>query len=198
MAVELQGLLNKLQEEGVKKADQEKQTIIDQAKQEAAKIVADAKKEAEAIVKNAQQEEADIQVKAKAAVNQASRDIIIGLQTSLQERLNKLAKQSSQEAMTPEFMQKVIAQMVEKYADQDAPSIEVMVAPSELETMTKLLTQSLIDDMKINCEVVKGNDIAGGLKVSFDGADLFLDCTEDAITQLVASYVGPRLADMIK
>ena len=198
MAVELQGLLNRLQEEGVKKADQEKESIIEKAKKDAEKIIKDAKKEAESILKHAKQEEADIQVKAKAAVNQAARDIIIGLQTSLQERLARLVKQSSQEAMTGEFMQKIIVSMVDKYANQDAPAIEVMVGSNDLDEMTKLLTQSLINDMKVNCEVVAGNDISAGLKVSFNGSDLFLDCTEDAITSLVASYVGPRLAEMIK
>ncbi len=198
MAVELQGLLNRLQEEGVKKADQEKDVIIEKAKEEAEIIIKNAKKEAEAIVKNAKKEEGDIQLKAKAAVSQASRDIIIGLQTSLQERLGRLVKQSSQEAMNAEFMQKIILSMVEKYANQDAPAIEVMVANKDLEEMTKLLTQSLIEDLKVNCEVVAGNDIAAGLKVGFNGSDLFLDCTEDSITSLVASYIGPRLADMIK
>ena len=198
MAVELQGLLNRLQEEGVKKADQEKDVIIEQAKKEAEIIIKNAKKEAEAIVKKAKKEEGDIQLKATAAVSQAARDIVIGLQTSLQERLGRLVKQSSQEAMNAEFMQKIILSMVEKYANQDAPSIEVMVSGKDLEEMTKLLTQSLIEDLKVNCEVVTGNDIAAGLKVGFNGSDLFLDCTEDSITSLVASYIGPRLADMIK
>ena len=48
MAEELQGLLDKIQTEGIEKAESEKSKIIAEAKAEAARIVGEAKKQAEA------------------------------------------------------------------------------------------------------------------------------------------------------
>ena len=56
MAEELQGILNRINADGIAKADAERNAIIEKAKAEAAKIVSDAKGEAAEIVKNAQSE----------------------------------------------------------------------------------------------------------------------------------------------
>ena len=53
MAEELQGLLDRIQSEGIAKAEAEKTKIVEDAKAEAAKIVAAAKEEAASIVKKA-------------------------------------------------------------------------------------------------------------------------------------------------
>ena len=79
MAEELQGLLNRIQTEGIEKAEAEKAEIIGNAKAEAAKIIEKAKEEAASIVKKAN-EEAEISVsKGNAAIRQAARDMKKGL-----------------------------------------------------------------------------------------------------------------------
>jgi V/A-type H+-transporting ATPase subunit E len=84
MAEDIQGLLNRIQSDGIEKAEAEKKRILDNAKQQADELVAKAKAEAEAIMKSAREEAVISENKGKAAVKQAARDVILSLQTELQ------------------------------------------------------------------------------------------------------------------
>ena len=79
MAEELQGILDRINADGIAKADAERKEIIAKAKDEAAKIIADAKAEAACIVKNAEGEADAFRKRAENALVQAARDIKISL-----------------------------------------------------------------------------------------------------------------------
>ena len=116
MAEELQGLLDRIQNEGIAKAETEKTKIVDDAKAEAAKIVAAAKAEAASIVKKAN-EEAEISVaKGNDAIKQAARDVLIALRADIEARLKVLVSESVGDAMTPETMSRIILEMVKAYS----------------------------------------------------------------------------------
>jgi hypothetical protein len=40
--------------------------------------------------------------------------------------------------------------------------------------------------------------IRSGFEVGFKGGEVYFDFTEDAVTELVADYIGPRLAAILK
>ena len=85
MSEELQGLLNKIQAEGLEKADNERARLVAEAKAQADAIIADAKAQADKIRKDAEADAEASQKKADAAVRQAARDVIISLKDDLQE-----------------------------------------------------------------------------------------------------------------
>ena len=87
MSEELQGLLEKIHEEGIEKAAAEKDKILADAAREAETIVKTAKTEAEAIVKAAREEAEKSEKRAQATIRQAARDIILALKTELLERM---------------------------------------------------------------------------------------------------------------
>ena len=119
MAEELQGLLDKIQTEGIEKAEAEKAKIIENARAEAAKIVSEAKEQAAVIVKKAN-EEAEISVtKGNAAIRQAARDVLIALRADIESRLKTLVSGSTGAAMTPDTMAKIILEMLKGYKYKD-------------------------------------------------------------------------------
>ena len=73
MAEELQGLLDRIHQEGIKKADDEKNTIIQAAKTQAEEIVNAAKQEAAEIRKQSETDAANNEARGKSAVSQAAR-----------------------------------------------------------------------------------------------------------------------------
>jgi len=111
MAEELQGLLERLHNETVKKADEESNKIISSAKAEAEKIISQAKVDAELQKKRADEDAISSEARAKSAIQQAARDIILALKSSLNQRLGNLVKGSIAQAMTPDFMGKIILEM---------------------------------------------------------------------------------------
>ncbi|MFA7229679.1 MAG: hypothetical protein WC071_00260 [Victivallaceae bacterium] len=201
MAEELQGLLEKIHHEGLKKADDEKDKIVAAAKKDAEKIIAQAKIEADGIRKKAEDDAASLEKRAKTAVHQAARDIILKLKDELQSRLSNIIRGNAEDAMTPEYMGGIILKMADafnKNNDSDEPAIELLVAPKDLEAMQKLLAGSLSASFKTDPQLFPESDIGGGLKIGFSGNDVFFDFTDDAITDIIGEYVGPRLAEIIK
>ncbi|MCP3967644.1 MAG: hypothetical protein GY750_12185 [Lentisphaerae bacterium] len=200
MTEKLQGLLEKIRDEGLKKADDEKHLIISDAEKNAAEIIKKAKAEAEIIRKKAKDDAASLEQRARTAVSQASRDIILKLKSELQKRLENVIRDSTDEAMTPAFMGQLIKEMAVKFSsgNQAEPTLEVLVASKDREQLVKLLTGSLVKSFRNEPQVFPEDDIGGGLKVGFKGKDVFFDFTDDAVTDLICAFVGSRLAEILK
>ena len=201
MAEELQGLLDKIQTEGIEKAEAEKVKIIENARAEAAKIVSEAREQAAVIVKKAN-EEAEISVtKGNAAIRQAARDVLIALRADIESRLKTLVSGSTGAAMTPDTMAKIILEMVKAYREK-TPSgdatVELLLSKNDAEQMTAQFKASLLADLKVNPVIRINADVASGLQIGFKDSDVFLDFTDEALSDVICAYVGPKLAAALK
>lgn len=200
MAEDLQSLLAKIQEQGLDKANAERAAIIKKAEQDAADITAKAKAAADAMRRAAEEECASLTKRAESAVKQAARDIVLKLNVELKERLNAILQENTADAMTPELMGKIINEMAAAYikdGKQEA-KLEVLVSPKSLEEMNAALRGSLKDSFVKQPTLFADMELGGGLKVSVSGNDVFYDFSDDAITDIVAAYIGPRLAAIVK
>ena len=200
MAEDLQSLLAKIQEQGLDKANAERAAIIKKAEQDAAEITAKAKAAADARRRAAEEECASLTKRAESAVKQAARDIVLKLNVELKERLNTILQENTANAMTPELMGRIINEMAAAYikdGKQEA-KLEVLVSPKSLEEMNAALKGSLKDSFVKQPTLFADMELGGGLKVSVSGNDVFYDFSDDAITDIVAAYIGPRLAAIVK
>lgn len=201
MAEELQGLLDRIQNEGIAKAEAEKTKIVDDAKAEAAKIVAAAKAEAASIVKKAN-EEAEISVaKGNDAIKQAARDVLIALRADIEARLKVLVSESVGDAMTPETMSRIILEMVKAYSVRNPSgdaTVELLLAQKDADTMTALFKGSLLAQLKANPVIRISSGVSAGLQIGFKGTDVFLDFSDEALADVICAYVGPKLAAALK
>ncbi len=200
MPEELQSLLEKINEEGVKKAEETKNKIIGDAGLEAEKIVSEAKAKADDIVKRAQTDADTVKSRSEAAVRQAVRDIVITLQGEILNRFKNVVKETSADAMTPDLMGKIILEMVRNYNAKNPSGeadIELILPKKDLDAMEKLFKTSLVNSLKKNPEISLGQNFAAGVKISFKGDDVFFDFSDDAISEMICAYVGPRLASVI-
>jgi V/A-type H+-transporting ATPase subunit E len=201
MAEELQGLLDRIHQEGIKKADDEKNAIIQAAKKQAGEIISAAKQEAGEIKKQAEIDAANNEARGKSAVSQAARDIILKLRQEFQARLENVIKNNVGAAMTPEFMVSILRQMVESFKNQNPdaePKLELLVAAKDLAEMEKQLKAGLAENLKQSPHILAGQDIDAGLKFNVSGDNVFFDFSDEAIADIICAYVGPRLAEIVK
>lgn len=198
MAEDLQGLLNRIQNDGLRKAESEREQIIAEAKAEAEKIVAEAKAQAAALEKQAAENAAAMQERAKITIQQAARDIVIGLKVELLERLRRIAKGSVEAAMTPQLMAQLIATMANAYTQNSANGIELILSQKDLDNLEQGLFASLNADLMAKSEFSLGNDFSAGLKIGFKDSDIFLDFSDEALADVICEFVGPKLAALIK
>ena len=200
MAEELQSLLEKINDEGVKKGEEEKDKIIAAAKKKAEKIINDAKKKAEDVEKKSESDAKRNEERAADTIRQASRDIVLALNDELQNRLKTVVKECVGEAMTPEMMGTLIMEMEKSFlagkTGADA-GLNVLLSKKDLEGMVKFIKGSLGKNLKADPDISLGHDFSAGLKIGFKGNDLFFDFSDEALAEMICAYVGPRLAEII-
>ena len=198
MAEELQGLLNRIQEDGLQKSEAQKAKIIADAQEKAAAIVAEAEEKAARLQKEAEAASRALEDKAVAAIRQAARDIVIALKSELQERLRDVVRSCSAQAMTPGVMAGLINEMARAYANNGADRIDVLLPETSRALLEEALKGSLAEDLRERTKILGGGDFASGLQIGFRDGDVFLDFSDDALADLICSYVGPKLAALMK
>jgi V/A-type H+-transporting ATPase subunit E len=201
MAEELQSLLDRIQRDGVQKATEEKEQMLQAARKEAEAIVRQAEERAAEVRKQAEGDAALTERRAHAAIRQGSRDILLALREELQQRLRTVVGACVGEAMTPERMGQLILAMQKAYLERPGSgdvALDVMLSAKDLAPLEALCRGALAKDLKTQPRLMLGHDLGGGLKLASKDQDLFFDFTDEAITDLVCAYVGPRLAALLR
>ena len=198
MSEELQGLLNKIQAEGLEKAENERARLVAEAKAQADAIIADAKAQADKIRKDAEADAEASRKKADAAVKQAARDVIISLKDDLQEKLRAVVREAAAQAMTPEAMAGLIAKIAEQFAQNAVSGTEIILPAREREDAAQKLIGCLPDVLKNNSTVQLGRGFSAGFKIGFNDSEVFLDFSDEALAEVICEFVGPKLAAVIK
>jgi len=198
MAEKLQSLLDKINEKGVKEAEAAAAGIIAAAEKDAASIRENAKAEAEAAGKEAAEKADALEKRAEAAVRQAARDIILELREELLRRMTRAVADAAGQAMTPEFMTSLIREFAAKFAADPNARVTVLAAVKDVSPLDRALKSALAASFKTSPQVFGDSEIRGGFEVGFKGGEVYFDFTEEAVTELVADYIGPRLAAILK
>ncbi len=196
MSEELQGLLNRIESEGLKKAEEEHAAIVARAKTEAEKILSEAKEKAEKIVKDARKEAGASQDKANETIRQAARDVVVSLRIELLDRLRAVVKESVGAAMTPAMMADLVKDMASKFAAKPNAEIEAML-PANKPQLEKALLAALTADLKKRTVILAGRGFGAGLKIGFKDGDVFFDFSDDALSEIICEFVGPKLAAVL-
>ena len=199
MADELQALLDKITEDELKKADEEKTKLLAQAKAEAGEIIRQAKSEAAAIVETANKEAAMLQQKGEEALRQASRDVLLSLRAELEKRVGQAAESLMKSAMAPQALADIIAKLITGFVQSDGKcdDLKVLLSPEEVATVEEALKAQLGEGLKINYSLAPSSAVSGGFKLLFSQTGIVYDFSDKALAETLAAGLGPKLAAII-
>lgn len=198
MTEDLQGLLNRIQEDGLQKSEAERAKILAEAEARAAKIIADAEARAAETEKKAASDAAALKEKAEESIRQAARDIIIALRSEMQQRLQSVVKSCVGSAMDQNLMVALIYEMAKKYAENPSDKLEVLLPAAAREQMESGLLNALGQDLAARTKILGEPELESGLQIGFRDGSVFLDFSDEALSELICSYIGPKLAAILK
>ena len=192
MAEELQQLLEKIQRDGV-----------DKANAEAAAIVAKAKSEAEALVKKAQEDAAAAEAKGKAdaeayaarareTIAQAARDTVLKVKDDVTKLLTKLLAQDVTAALATEAVP--IAAAAVKELVTGTATAEVAASAKLVEALRAQLAAQAQGGVKVVADETTG----AGFTVKLDNGRVEHDFTDAAIANALAQHLRADLAALLK
>ena len=116
MADELQALLDRIDRDGIKKAEAEQVRIIGEAREEADAIVAKAHEEADAIVAAAKAASATLQEKGEQALRQSARQVMLEVRAELERRVAQAATALMRETLKGEGLAQVVATLCQPWS----------------------------------------------------------------------------------
>ena len=186
---DLQGLLEKINRDGVEKAEAEARKIVEEARAKADAIVKEALAKADQSKANAEKSSAAYADRAAETIRQAARDITIGIKDSITALLENLLAKDIDRALGDE---KTAASIV-------ADAIKDLTGPGEIrcgEKLAKTLNSQL---SALNSFTVVTDDTLGaGFTVKLDGGRVEHDFTAETISAELAKRLRPDLAALFK
>lgn len=198
MTEELQALLERINEDGVNKAQAESEKIITESKKNAEQIEKQAQENAEKIKKDANQEADLLLRKGEDSLRQASRDIILSLREQLQERMAAVVKNCLASDTDPKAFAGVIVDTVGKQIGEGTISnLEVEIPEKDNKAITDHILGNLGNDLQKNTEITPRKEIESGFRLRFDNQDVVYDFSDQALADVILGFLGPKLAEII-
>lgn len=199
MAEELEALLKRIQDEGVKEADAEKDKIIASAREEAEKIVSDAREEADKMRKEAKEEAELHHQKGQEALRQAARDVLLSLRVRLQEQMSDVVRIAAEESLNEDSAASLIQEVVKAYASKvgEVEQLDVLLPADRLEAVAAVFQSRLGDELRAKSEFKPVEDIQGGFQLVFNKQDVVYDFSDEALAETICRFLNPRLAEIV-
>ncbi len=199
MSENLKGLLEKINQEGIKSAEEKARVIEDKAGKNAEKILGDARKLADEIIRKAKAEADKTKASANLSVKQASRDLLLGLKEDIRKTLNKIIAGEINQALSNEEIAGILAGLIDKYAEKNgkADDIKVLVKKEDLEKIKNTFVSKLKDKVKAGVEFRPSQNINAGFSISFDKGKSYFDFSDEGLLEALSAYLNPELAKLI-
>lgn len=200
MTEELQGLLDRIQKDGVDKAEAEAKTIADRAKQLANETREQAEKEAANIRQKAEQDAEAFAVRGRHALEQAARDVVLSLHEAINTTLASLVKGDVAKILDGDAVAGLLSQVLEAYSRDSTGStpIEVLVPADIKGRIVEHFMARLSETVGKGVEIKSVDDIMAGFRVSFVNDRVEHDFSDASIADALCRILRPHLADVVR
>ena len=197
MAQELQALLDKIQSEGVDKANAKAKAITDAADKTAADTIAAAQKKAGDIIAGAQAEAATLRERAQQAMRQAARDIVLETESKIRQTLERVVLRDTESALSGDSLKSFLETIIRAAAQSNSGGIEVLMPPSQATEMARFVASRFASEVRNGLKISASNDVKAGIRVMINDGRVEHDYTAEALAGAMMKLMNPSLAEMI-
>ena len=194
MAEELQQLLEKIQKDGVDKANAEAKAILAKANEEAAATEAKAREAAEAASAKAASDAETYAKRAEETIRQAARDIVIQVGDSVTALLEGFLKKDVDAALSSEEAASLALDAVKQLIKGDSQA-EVAANARLADLLRSQLSQAALAGA---VKVTVDESIESGFSVRIDNGRVEHDFSGAAVASELARRLRPDLAALVK
>ena len=192
MAEEIQYLIDQIQKEGVDKAQSEAEKIISDAQSEAEKIISDAQSEAEKKILLADNEAKSLENKSIKAIEQAARDLLITLGQSCE----KVVLSTLDGSISKELKSDYLKTLIEKIIVNQNESLSVLLSKSDVDNLIHFASDTAKEN-SIEVDISEDSSILSGFKIQFKNNQVFLDYTNESLSNSLSEFLRPELAKIV-
>jgi vacuolar-type H+-ATPase subunit E/Vma4 len=198
MAEELKELIEKIQLEGIKAAEDKALVIEAEARKRADDIIASAEKEAARMKSEAREQIERLEEGAKNSIKQASRDTLLSLRREIAAMLERLVAGHVHKALSAEDLSKILLTVIKGCGSEAKGKIVVTLNKEDLDKVEKALLSELGQEAKKGITLKSTADIRGGFLISYDGGGSYFDFSDKALAEYLAAQLKAGLGDIVK
>jgi len=198
MAEEIRDLIEKINQEGIRAADEKAQTIEASAKQRADEILKKAEREAEEMIAAANDRIRREDEKEKTLLSQAGRDLLLSLRKEINAMLGRIVITEVRQVLTPDVLSRLLSEAVRNYSAGERSDITIFVNKKDLEILEKHFMYQLSEETKKTIRLRPSEEISGGFTISFDDGRSCHDFTDKALADYIGTYLKPKLNRILK
>lgn len=196
MDIKLDGLIEKIKQEGIAEAQNSAAEIIGKAEANAQEILNAARQTASQIVAEGQQNADKLRANAEAAIRQAARDTILVTKENLRKLFDRVFKKEIAKTLSPEFMKEIILTMVKSSASDTR--LEFVVSEADVEKLKALVLAATRDSLKEPVTFRVDRGVASGFRVSRNGEEVYYDFTDQSIAEVLQEFLNPAIRTLLE
>ncbi|HWS21932.1 MAG TPA: hypothetical protein VN227_04790 [Methanoregula sp.] len=198
MAEEIRDLIEKINQEGIKTAEEKAQNIEAAAKQRADNILTHARLEAEDMIAAEKERLRREEEKGKILLAQAGRDLLLSLRNEINAMLGRIIVSDIRQALTSEALFKILAEVIKNDSAGKSSDITVLLNKKDLETLEKNFLHKLEEETKKKIILKPAEEISSGFTISFDKGKSCYDFTDKALAEYIGTYLKPKLNQILQ
>ncbi|TFG84887.1 MAG: V-type ATP synthase subunit E [Spirochaetales bacterium] len=197
MDIRVQELLDKIKHDGVESAEVEAGKIRGEAEKERIRLVEDARKEAKAIVEKAKADAKREEESGKAALGQASRDLVLAFRGEIEKVLAALVRAELDTAFDADVLKKALPAIVEAWAKDGRDDLSVLVPEKDLKALEVFFRDKLTERLKQGVELKPLRGTKAGFRIGQKDGAAYYDFSAEAVAGMLGSYLNSRLAAIV-
>jgi len=198
MDIQLNELIEKIKKDGIESAQAGASKLRADAEAEAKKIIDDAKREAESIIDAGKADAARSEKAGIAAVEQASRNLILAFKGEIQGLLDKLVAGAVGSSFLPDVIKGILPDLIKNWAVKNTDSLSVILSEGDLKKLDDSFKSQLASTLRGGVDIKAGKSIDGGFHIVEKDGSAFYDFSAEAVAKLLSAYLNPRLAETLK
>jgi len=192
----LDGLIEKIKQEGVREAKKLSSQMIDDAKKEAKQIIEDARKEASDIISRAKEEAEALRKKADNAIEKAARDTVLTVKEKLINICESLLKKKVTETLKDEFLKETILKVVDNWSQKE-DKLNILLSKDDAEKIKSFILTKVKEAAKNKISISVDESIETGFRIGIEGENVYYDFSEESITEALKVFLSPRIREIL-
>ena len=196
MELQIQDLVESIKRDGISEASKRAAEIIAEAKAKAEEIVRSGTKDAAKIIEDARKEVAVMQQSGRAAVEQASRDVLLSLRKSIQIQLDSLLEQELSKTISGDNLVALIVGIVQSGMVESSQSA-VDLNQENLKSLAATLKIRLANELKSGLEIRPVESVKTGFRISEKDGKSFYAFTDEELASLMTPFLNPMIQEIV-
>lgn len=193
MVEDIRDLINKINEEGIKAAEEKGRDIEDRARQSADEILGRARLEADELVAAAKDRIRSEDEKEKKLLAQAGRDLLLSLRKEINAMLGRIVVSDIRDALNPEVLSRILIEVIRNQSAGEEINPVVSLNNEDLEILEKNYLHKLRKETENAIILRPSEEISAGFVISYDSGKSYYDYTDKALAEYIGTYLKPKL-----